>query len=137
MNAGRHDINPFIAPVCKIFGLKKCTRTLASGMFSHPVANRFQCCAFWCKSFHMLIRKRNQKCIRISNFTLLLVVFKCHPGSKRVYNNNRSFMALYLFMAPYLFVTPCLLRPVCDVLSVYGALSFCGAISVCGVLKSL
>ena len=30
------------------------------------------------------MRKRKEKCLRMSDFTLLLVVFKWHPGSERV-----------------------------------------------------
>ena len=34
--------------------------------------------------FHVLIRKRKENCIRISNFALLLVVFNWHRGRKMV-----------------------------------------------------
>jgi len=42
----------------------------------------FQCCAFRWKSFHMPVRKRRQKSLRASNFTLLWVVFKWHHRSE-------------------------------------------------------
>ena len=44
----------------------------------------FQCCAFWWKSFHVPVRKRRPKGLRVSNFTLLWVVFKWQHGSEGV-----------------------------------------------------
>ena len=44
----------------------------------------FQCYAFWSKSFHMPVQKRRQKGLMISNFTLLLAVFKWHHGTEGV-----------------------------------------------------
>ena len=49
----------------------------------------FQCYAFWWKSFHMPVqkrkkKKRRKKGLRVSNFALLLVVYKWHAGSERV-----------------------------------------------------
>ena len=40
--------------------------------------------AFWWKCFHMPVRKRRQKGLKVSNFVLLLVVFKWHHGSEGV-----------------------------------------------------
>ena len=44
----------------------------------------FQCYAFWWKSVHMPVRKRRLKSWTISNFSLVLVVFKWHHGSEGV-----------------------------------------------------
>ena len=44
----------------------------------------FQCYVFQSKSFHVTVRKRRQKQFRVSNFALLLVVFKWHHGSEGV-----------------------------------------------------
>ena len=43
----------------------------------------FQCYAFWC-AFHTPVWKRRQKGWRVSDFALLLVAFKWHPGSEGV-----------------------------------------------------
>ena len=43
---------------------------------------------FWWKSFHNAVRKRKQKGLRVSNFTLLLAIFKWH-GSERVKKNKK------------------------------------------------
>ena len=44
----------------------------------------FQCSALWSKSFHMPVRKRKPKGLKVSNLALLWVVFKWHHGSERV-----------------------------------------------------
>ena len=44
----------------------------------------FRCYAFWWKSFHLPVWKIRQKGLRVSNFTLLWVVFKWHHGSEGV-----------------------------------------------------
>ena len=50
----------------------------------------FQCYALWWKSFHMPVRKRRQKQLRVLNFALLLVVLKWRHGSE-VVNGRRVF----------------------------------------------
>ena len=44
----------------------------------------FQFCEFWWRSFHMHVRKRRQKGLRVANFALLWVVFKWPHGSEGV-----------------------------------------------------
>ena len=44
----------------------------------------FQCCVFQWKSFHMTEWKLRQKDFRVSNFALLLVIFKWHHVSEGV-----------------------------------------------------
>ena len=44
----------------------------------------FQSYAFWWKPFHMPVRKRRQKCLRVSNVPIVLVVFKWHRISDGV-----------------------------------------------------
>ena len=44
----------------------------------------FQCCVSIKKSFHMPVRKRRQKELRVYIFALLLLVFKWHHGSEGV-----------------------------------------------------
>ena len=44
----------------------------------------FQCYAFWWKSFHLPVRRRRQKDLRVSNFAPLLVLFKWRRGREGV-----------------------------------------------------
>ena len=44
--------------------------------YYYPVTNHLQHHAFGWKSFHMLMQNRERKCLRISNFTLLSVIFE-------------------------------------------------------------
>ena len=66
--------NPFTVQACKISGLKD-ARTRSKEYVFRSCNIYFQCYAFWWKFFHMPVRKRRQKGVRISNFALLLVVF--------------------------------------------------------------
>ena len=44
----------------------------------------FQWYVFWWKSFYMTEQKIRQKQLRVSDFALLLVIFKWHHGSEGV-----------------------------------------------------
>ena len=59
----------------------------------------FQCYALWWKSFHLPVQKRRGKCWRVSNFALLLVIFKWHHSSERVKGSNSSCPPLRLGVA--------------------------------------
>ena len=77
--------NPFTAPACKIFRLK--VHRHPCKLYFQPLYRiYFQCYAFSWKSFHVPVHKRQQKGIRVSNFTLLLVISKWHHGSEGVNN---------------------------------------------------
>ena len=80
----RHGLfNPFTASACKFFRAENCTNTPANGKYFDSVTNLIRC-MFWWKSFHILRRRRQRKSLRISNFALLLVVFKWHYGGEKV-----------------------------------------------------
>ena len=49
-------------------------------------------CAFWWRSFHIPERRRKQKGLRVSNFALLLVVFKWHLGSEGVKPHEKAYL---------------------------------------------
>ena len=78
-------INPFTVPACNISGLKDAVTRLQTVYF--PVLEHicFHWYAFLWKSFHVPLRKRRQKGLKVSDFALLLVVFKWHSseGVKR------------------------------------------------------
>ena len=76
--------NPFTAPASKTSGLNdRCTDAPVNSIFSGPLAH--QCCALKKqKNFHMQVRKRKHKGLRVSGFALLVVVFKWHHGSEGV-----------------------------------------------------
>ena len=61
----------------------------SNSIFSDPITSIFQCYEFWWKYFHVPVRKRRQKGLRVSNFAHLCVVFKWHRGSEGV-NNTRT-----------------------------------------------
>ena len=69
-------------PACKVFGLKSVHVCLRIMYFAVLYQMCFQYGIFWWKSFHVLVQKR--KGMRVSNFGLLLVLFKWHHGSERL-----------------------------------------------------
>ena len=74
-------------PACKISGLKIapiCTDVDLQTVYIPVLLQIYvQYCAFWWKSFYMLIGEEEEKGLRISNQTLLLVILRWH-GSERV-----------------------------------------------------
>ena len=83
-------LNPFTVP--ENFRAERCTDAPANSIFSVY----FECYAFWSKAFHVPVRgkkrergrkkkkEEEKKGLRISNFALLLVVFRLQHGSDGV-----------------------------------------------------
>ena len=74
------SLTPSLTPPVKFLGWQMHGRAGKQFIFR----SYFECCAFLWKSFHMPVWKRKRKGLRVSNFALLLVVFKRHPGSEAV-----------------------------------------------------
>ena len=77
-------LNHFTAPACKISGLTDAQTPLKNSVCSGPITHLLSVLCVWMKIFSHANAK-TQKGLRVSNnFSLLLVVFKCHHGSERV-----------------------------------------------------
>ena len=63
MSACMAQFNPFTAPVCKISGLKDARTRLGTEYF--PVTATFSAIHFDKKSFHVPVRERKQKSLRV------------------------------------------------------------------------
>ena len=69
------DINPFTAPACTISGLKDALTCLQMVSFSGAVTLTFSAMCFDESPFTYQCDKE-QKGVRVSNFSVLLVIFK-------------------------------------------------------------
>ena len=77
-------INPFTAPCCKTSGLKDGLMRLQEFIFRSYRPSTFNAVRFDQNPFTLLVQKRRQKGLRVSNLALLMVVFKWHHGSEGV-----------------------------------------------------
>ena len=68
--------NPFIAPTCKISGLKDVRTRLQNSKFSSPVTLLLSILCAVMKVLSHASAKRKRKGLRVSSFTLSLVIFK-------------------------------------------------------------
>ena len=77
------NLTPSLPQPVKFLGRKMQGRACKQCIFrSYNIY--FQCFVFRRKSFHVPVRKRRQKQLRLSNFALLLVALKWHHGGERV-----------------------------------------------------
>ena len=81
----RWHIKPFTAPACH-FRARTMHGHACRQYFFRSYNIYFQCHAFWLRSFHMPVWKRRQKGSRVSNFTLLWVIFKWYHGSEACFS---------------------------------------------------
>ena len=83
------SLNPFTARACKIYGLKsaRAHTHLQTVYFPGPTTNLFSVLFVLMQTLSVsrVMRRKKEKCFRIWNFTLLLVVFKWHHGSERLW----------------------------------------------------
>ena len=78
--SNKYSINHFTAPASESSGLKESRTRLKNSIFSGPVTHLLSVLSV----FHMPVRKRRQKGLRVSNFAVLLVVLKWDHGNEGV-----------------------------------------------------
>ena len=84
-------LTPSLPWPVKFSGWKMHGHTCKQYIF-HSYNIYFQCCVFQWKSFHMTVWKIRQKQFRVSDFALLLVIFKWHHGSEGVNSWKPTFV---------------------------------------------
>ena len=76
--------HPFTTPACKISGVKDARTRLKNSIVSGLITNLFSVLCVWMKILSQASAKKKAKSLRVSNFALLLVVFKRLRGSEGV-----------------------------------------------------